>query len=99
MLIPKGGKLILDLVGKSFEIMDFDFAQTGGDLFIWEPESKVMWTGNPIITDKPSLPWLLDGHLVETLTSLQKIYDFLPEDARVLPGHGSVIAKKDLKRF
>jgi cyclase len=97
VLIPKDGKLILNLGGKSVEIIDFGFAQTGGDLFVWEPESKVMWTGNPIITVKPSLPWLLDGHLVETLTSLQKVYDFLPEDARVVPGHGSVMTKKDLK--
>ncbi len=97
VLIPKGGKLTLDLGGKSVEIMDFGFAQTGGDLFVWEPTSKVMWTGNAIITIKPSLPWLLDGHLVETLTSLQKVYDFLPEDARIVPGHGSVMAKKDLK--
>jgi glyoxylase-like metal-dependent hydrolase (beta-lactamase superfamily II) len=97
VLIPKGGKLIIDLGGKSVTIMDFGFAQTGGDLFVWEPESKVMWTGNPIITVRPSLPWLLDGHLVETLSSLQKVYDFLSEDARVVPGHGSVIAKKDLQ--
>ena len=97
VLIPKDGKLILDLGGISVEIMDFGFAQTGGDLFIWEPDSKVMWTGNPVITVKPSLPWLLDGHLVETLTSLQKVYDFLPDNARVVPGHGSVMSKKDLQ--
>lgn len=97
ILIPKGGRLTLDLGGRSIEIIDFGFAQTGGDLFIWEPVSKVMWTGNPIITIKPSLPWLLDGHLVETLTSLQKVYNFLPEDARVVPGHGSVMEKKDIK--
>ena len=97
VLIPKGGKLTLDLGGKAVEIIDFGFAQTGGDLFIWEPVSKVMWTGNPVVSIKPSLPWLLDGHLVETLISLQKVYDFLPEDARVVPGHGSVMAKKDIK--
>ena len=97
VLIPKDGKLTLNLGGKSVEIIDFGFAQTGGDLFVWEPESKVMWTGNPVITVKPSLPWLLDGHLVETLTSLQKVYDFLPENSRVIPGHGSVMMKKDLK--
>jgi glyoxylase-like metal-dependent hydrolase (beta-lactamase superfamily II) len=97
VLIPKGGKLTLDLGGKTIEIMDFGFAQTGGDLFVWESESKVMWAGNPIITIKPSLPWLLDGHLVETLTSLQKVSDFLPDDARIVPGHGSVMTKKDLK--
>jgi glyoxylase-like metal-dependent hydrolase (beta-lactamase superfamily II) len=97
ILIAKGGKITLDLGGKSLEIIDFGFAQTGGDLFIWESVSKVMWTGNSIITIKPSLPWLLDGHLVETLTSLHKVYDFLPADARVVPGHGSVMAKKDIK--
>ena len=99
ILIPKGGKLTVDVGGKLVEIIDFGFAQTGGDLFVWEPESKVMWTGNPIITIKPSLPWLLDGHLVETLTSLQKVYEFLPENARVVPGHGSVMVKKDLKWY
>ena len=97
VLIAKDGKLTLDLGGKTVEIMDFGFAQTGGDLFVWEPESKVMWTGNPIITVKPSLPWLLDGHLVETLTSLQKVSDFLPDDTRIVPGHGSVMTKKDLR--
>jgi glyoxylase-like metal-dependent hydrolase (beta-lactamase superfamily II) len=97
VLIPKVGKQSLDLGGKTIEIIDFGFAQTGGDLFIWDSESKVMWAGNPIITVKPSLPWLLDGHLVETLTTLKKVYDFLPGDARIVPGHGSVIAKNDLQ--
>ncbi len=97
ILIPKGGKLTIDLGGKSVEIIDFGFAQTGGDLFIWEPMSKVMWTGNPVIAVRPSLPWLLDGHLVETLSSLQRAYDFLPDDARVIPGHGSVMMKADIK--
>ena len=32
ILIPKGGKLTLDLGGKTVEIIDFGFAQTGGDL-------------------------------------------------------------------
>ena len=32
-----------------------------------------MWTGNPVIATKPSLPWLLDGHLVETLSTLRKV--------------------------
>ena len=56
-----------------------------------------MWTGNPIITVKPSLPWLLDGHLLETLESLTKVYEFLPEDARIVPGHGPVMKREDLK--
>lgn len=96
ILVGKGGKITLDLGSKRVDIMDFGFAQTGGDLFIWESNSKTFWTGNPIITVKPSLPWLLDGHLLETLDTLTTIYKFLPENAQVVPGHGSVMGKNDL---
>lgn len=97
ILVSKGDTLTLDLGGKTVQLIDFGFAQTGGDLFVWEPESKVMWAGNPIITIKPSLPWLLDGHLVETLETLQKVYDFLPADAQIVPGHGSVMQREDIQ--
>lgn len=97
ILVGSGSTLTLDLGGRGVEIIDFGFAQTGGDLFIWEPQSKTMWTGNPVIATKPSLPWLLDGHLVETLGSLTKVYDFLPDDAKVVPGHGAVMTKDDIK--
>ncbi len=96
ILVPAEGKLVIDLGGKSVEVIDFGFAQTGGDLFVWEPESKVMWTGNPIIAIKPSLPWLLDGHLIETLATLNRVYDFLPPDARIVPGHGPIMGRNDI---
>lgn len=97
ILIPAGGKMTLDLGGKKVEVIDFGFAQTGGDLWIWEPESKVMWSGNPIIASKPALPWLLDGHLVATLETLRRVYDFLPSDARIIPGHGVPMTREDVK--
>ncbi len=97
VLIPKGGRLALDLGGKQVEIIDFGFAQTGGDLFIWEPQSKTMWTGNPVIAVKPALPWLLDGHLLETLATLKRVHAFLPPDAKVLPGHGTLMTRDDIQ--
>jgi glyoxylase-like metal-dependent hydrolase (beta-lactamase superfamily II) len=56
-----------------------------------------MWAGNPIIASKPALPWLLDGHLVETLATLRKVYEFLPPDAKVVPGHGIPIGREELR--
>lgn len=97
VLVASGSSVTLDLGGKSVDVMDFGFAQTGGDLWVWEPQSKVMWSGNPIIAGKPSLPWLLDGRLVATLETLRRVYAFLPADARIVPGHGVPIAKQDLK--
>lgn len=96
ILVSAMSKLTIDLGGKKVEVMDFGFAQTGGDLWVWEPESKVMWAGNPIIAAKPALPWLLDGHLVPTLETLKRVYAFLPADARIIPGHGKAITREDL---
>jgi len=96
-LVDQGAKITVDLGNKAVDIIDFGFAQTGGDLFVWEPQSKVMWTGNAVVAVKPALPWLLDGNLVEALETLKKVYAFLPADARVVPGHGSVIGREDIK--
>lgn len=97
LLVPVGGKLTLDLGGKTVDIIDFGFAQTGGDLWVWEPQAKVLWSGNPVIASKPALPWLLDGHLVASLETLRKVYEFLPPDARIVPGHGVPMVREDLK--
>ena len=96
VLIPKGGSLRLDLGGRIVEIRDFGFAQTGGDLWVWVPDAKVLFAGNPVIAERPALPWLLDGHLQESLATLIKVRDFLPADARIVPGHGRIIGKAEL---
>jgi cyclase len=96
VLIPKGGMLQLDLGGRVVEIRDFGFAQTGGDLWVWVPDAKVIFAGNPVVTEKPGIPWLLDGRVQETLDSLTKVRDFLPADAIIVPGHGRPMPKAGL---
>lgn len=97
ILVPAGGKVVLDLGGRQVELHDFGFAQTGGDLFVWEPRSKTLWAGNPVIAAKPALPWLLDGKLLQTLATLQRVYDFLPAEATIVPGHGVPMAREGLR--
>lgn len=96
LLVPQDGRLRLDLGDREVEIIDFGFAQTGGDLWVWDAQSKVLWSGNPVIAGKPALPWLLDGRLLDTLRTLERVRDFLPDDARIVPGHGVPLAKRDL---
>ena len=67
ILLESNGSIRIDLGGKFVDIIDFGFAQTGGDLFIWEGDSNVLWAGNAIVAPKPALPWLLDGHLVRAI--------------------------------
>ncbi len=97
VLVATGGQIKIDLGGQIVSIRDFGFAQTGGDLFVWHEDAKVLWTGNPIVAQKPALPWLLDGHLIETLKTLSAVYDAIPPDALIVPGHGPVMDREDLK--
>lgn len=97
ILVAPMATVSLDLGGKVVDVIDFGFAQTGGDLWVWEPQSKVMWAGNPVIAAKPALPWLLDGHLVATLDTLKRVYAYLPADARIIPGHGVAMTREDMK--
>jgi len=96
ILLHEGGQLTLDLGNKRVEILTFGFGQTPGDLYIWQPDAKVLWVGNVVIAARPALPWLLDGRHQEVLATLKKIKDFLPEDAIVVPGHFSPVEKSEL---
>jgi cyclase len=90
-------KKTIDLGNKNVEIMHLGFAQTEGDLFVWVPDDKVFWTGNPVVAMPPALPWLLDGKSGEVLTTMKKVRKFLPNDAIVVPGHGIPIKPKDIE--
>lgn len=87
ILVNPKGSVTIDLGGREVFIKDFGFAQTGDDLFIWLPEEKVLWTGNPIVAEAPALPWLLQGRLLESLETLEKVRDFIDADATIVPGH------------
>ncbi len=90
ILVDAGGNLSIDLGGVSVDIKDFGFAQTGGDLFVSVASANVVWTGNAIVAQAPAVPWLLDGHLVETRDTFQVVYDAFDADTKVVPGHGPV---------
>tara|TARA_R110002124_G_scaffold61155_6_gene167509 strand:+ start:267 stop:1226 length:960 start_codon:yes stop_codon:yes gene_type:complete len=90
ILVGESSSLTINLGSMTVNIKDYGFAQTGGDLFVSVPEANVLWTGNAIVAQAPELPWLLDGHLVETRDTLQLVYDAFDAQTKVVPGHGPV---------
>ncbi len=87
MLVDDNAPFSVDLGGIKVEARYYGFGQTGGDLFVHVPSAKVVWTGNPLIADKPALPWLLAGRGKEVSVTLSKVKASLPADAIVVPGH------------
>ncbi len=86
----------INLGHREVQIRHWGFAQTSGDLFVWVPDAKVMWTGNPVVAIPPALPWLLEGHHRESLATLKEIRGFLPDEAIIVPGHGRPMKPSDL---
>jgi glyoxylase-like metal-dependent hydrolase (beta-lactamase superfamily II) len=96
--IPKNSDLKIDLgKGKIIEFINTGTAQSPADLFVWLPSEKIFWAGNPFIGESPCIPWLFDGYFLEPANNLKKMYDFLPDDAIVVPGHGRITNKAGIK--
>ena len=77
--------LRLDLGGRSVELHHFGHGNTPGDTVVYEPQTKVAWTGN-LILGQGAIPWAIEGQLrayLETLTHLSRRLDI---DV-VVPGH------------
>jgi glyoxylase-like metal-dependent hydrolase (beta-lactamase superfamily II) len=89
IVLEDGADFTVDLGNKPVRIRHLGFAQTHGDLFVTANDSAVVFTGNPIISTAPALPWLLDGNLEEALDTLATLKAALTEDAVVVPGHGA----------
>ena len=96
--IAKNNKVTIDLGGnKIIELINTGTAQSPADLFVWLPAEKVFWAGNPFIAESPTIPWLFDGYFLEPAANLKKIYDMLPDDAIIVPGHGKITNKAGIK--
>jgi glyoxylase-like metal-dependent hydrolase (beta-lactamase superfamily II) len=91
---PRAGDIMIDhdasidLGGRVVELKVFGQGQTKGDLFVWLPQEKAMFTSNAVLAEQPALPWLLEGNHDLSLQALKKIKSFLPPDAIIIPGHG-----------
>lgn len=88
IILRDGADVTFDLGGKRVNVLHLGFAQTDGDLFVWLPGEKVLFTGNPVISISPSLPWLLDGKSEQSLATMSRLRALAPDDAIIVPGHG-----------
>ncbi|MBF6063329.1 MBL fold metallo-hydrolase [Nocardia terpenica] len=100
LLVPPGGKLTVNLGGGKFvEALDLGQGQTPGDVWYHDPEAKVIYAGNAFIAEKPAIPWLLDGVAERPAATLRRIFEWLPADTRIVPGHGRVTDKEGMRFF
>ena len=96
------GRARMDLLlgDEEFHLLHLGPAHTDGDLIFGFPAEHVLQMGDMFF--KGSLPFIdvAQGGDFDGLTAqITAICGWLPEDAKVIPGHGPVAGKADLERY
>jgi cyclase len=87
--------LSLRVGSRTFVIVHPGIAHTEGDVYVYLPEEKVVFTGDLLF--KGRLPWLGDG---DSLGAVAALDELLALDATVyVPGHGPVAGREDLRAY
>lgn len=90
----------IHLGGKAVELYQFGRAHTGGDTFVYFPAQRVLATGDAY-TLAPDTPQLIDyaggGSAKDWPDTIARALNL--EFDTVVPGHGTVVTKNDLRAF
>jgi len=76
--------------GREIQIIHLGRGHTGGDVVVFLPEERIVFTGDLMV---PSLPYMGDAHVDEWPDALEALkgLDF----DQILPGHGPIIEGKE----
>jgi glyoxylase-like metal-dependent hydrolase (beta-lactamase superfamily II) len=86
--------------GEEIRVIHFPESHTDGDSVIFFTESNVVHMGDNLFSGMFPFVDLDSGGDVEGLArSVGKILAMLPEDVKIIPGHGPLSTKEDLKTF
>lgn len=70
-------------------------AHTAGDLIVWLPEHRVLYTGDLVFNG--GMPLLLQGSITGSVTAMQTLRDLQPDV--IVPGHGPLTDTTVLDRL
>jgi glyoxylase-like metal-dependent hydrolase (beta-lactamase superfamily II) len=83
--------------GDTLEIMHLPAGHTDGDSVVWFKRANVLHAGDLLFVG--GFPFIdLDngGSVPGVIVNLTRLLDILPDDVRIIPGHGPLASKDDL---
>lgn len=86
--------------GEEIEVIHFPSGHTDGDSVIFFTGSNVVHMGDDFFKDRfPFVDLSSGGSVTGLLKNIGMVIERLPDDVRVIPGHGSLATLDDLKRY
>jgi len=93
-------RMALHLEGTEIQLAHFAAGHTDGDLVVAVPAQKVVHLGDLFFNGKtPVIDLESGGSIAGMIANVERVLQQLPEDTRVIAGHGPVGGKKELARF
>jgi glyoxylase-like metal-dependent hydrolase (beta-lactamase superfamily II) len=91
-----GSGILRLYLGKREVVLSTLPGHTGGDVFAYVPDAKVVFTGD--LGWSKTLPNLVDATVNDWIPTLDKILNQYPS-AKFIPGHGNVAGPSEIKDF
>jgi len=86
--------------GEEIKLTHLGPGHTDGDSVIWFTKSKVVHMGDHFFVDRfPYIDLGSGGSVAGYLTNIETLVSSIPDDYKIIPGHGPLADKRDLERF
>ncbi len=83
------GELVLDVGGREVHLIQVGPAHTQGDLLVYVPEAKTLYSGDILFMGSTPVVWA--GPVADWITALDKILEM--DVDIIVPGHGPITGK------
>ncbi len=87
----------LHLNGEEIEVIHLKNAHTDGDAVIYFKTSNVIHMGDTYFAAQyPFIDYSTGGGITGVVAGLQKVFDMIDDDTKIIPGHGNLSNKQQL---
>jgi glyoxylase-like metal-dependent hydrolase (beta-lactamase superfamily II) len=88
------------LNGEDIRAIHFPNGHTDGDSVIFFPKSNVVHMGDDFVTyGFPFVDVRNGGSISGMIAGVEKVLTMIPEDAKIIPGHGPISTPPDVRKF
>jgi glyoxylase-like metal-dependent hydrolase (beta-lactamase superfamily II) len=99
-VITFDSSLTVHLNGEDVRALHYARGHTDGDVIVFFPKSNVVHMGDDFVTyGFPFVDVASGGSVVGMADNVEKAIAQLPEDVKVIPGHGALSTKADVRKF
>jgi len=99
-VITFASKLNFHLNNEDIELIHFDPAHTDGDVAVHFMKANVYHMGDMFVTyGYPYIDYSNGGSINGFISSLDKLLAMMDENTKIIPGHGEISSKADVKIF